>query len=170
MANTLTINVAKFLLDFDIEKAESLVNPTKNGSVKEWGRALAHGTGLNQADLIHWDERTLAASGNETLDLSALSNTFGTVNLARVKLLAVRLEYGSTQASSIQVGGAAATPFVSHLGGTTPTYRVRNGGFVAFFAPDATAYVAGAANNLKIVNNDASNSAIYQIVIAGSSA
>lgn len=166
----LTINNLKFTLDFLRTLTEDVVSPTQNRTSLSWAKSLADGTGLDQCDRIWWDTRPLAASASETLDLTALANTFGTVNFARVKLVAIRLPYGATQASSIQVGAAASNPFVAHLGGTTPTFQVRNGGFAVFFAPDATGYVAGTAKNLKVLNNDGTNAASYDIIIAGCSA
>lgn len=134
---------------------------------------LASGTGAGQADKIWTDQRTLAASATEDLDLAGvLTDAFGgTITLARVKAILVRAASGNT--NNVAVGGASATQWAALLG-TAGTVTLRPGAvFVAAAGPaDATAYVtaAGSTDLLKVANSAGSTSVTYDIAVIGCSA
>jgi hypothetical protein len=133
---------------------------------------VASGTGLDQLDMIWHDQRTLAASTAENLDLAgSLVDVFGnTMTFARVKLIVIvaAVENGGL----IQVGGAAANGLDNLFASLTDIIQVRAGGAFMVMAPDATGYVVtgGTADILKINNTDAGDPATYDIYIAGASA
>ena len=133
---------------------------------------ISSGTGANQADMLWYGQRTLAASTSEDLDLAgSLSDSFGTtLTFARVK--AIVIYAASTNGALIQVGGAAANGFVNWVASATDIINVRAGGTFAMIAPDATAYAvtAGTGDLLKIANTDGAASATYDIYIIGASA
>lgn len=137
----------------------------------------ATGTGAGQADRLFYDERQLAASASEDLDLvGSLVDDFGaTFSPARIKMLYIKAA-GLNQAANtndVLVGAAAATQWAAFLG-TTGTMRLRPGASVMLAASeaDATGYVcaAGATDLLKIANSGAGSVVNYQIVIVGCSA
>ena len=138
------------------------------GTIFTW--AVTAGTGANQMDLLFIDQRTIAASTNETLDLAAgVTNSFGDVlTFARVKFLAI----GGATANSgaVTVGGAAANAFTNWVDDATDQINVRPGGAVVFFAPAATGYpvTAGTGDQLLITNPN-TNSVTYDIYIGGAS-
>jgi hypothetical protein len=131
---------------------------------------LTDGAGANQANRLFHDQRTLAASANEDLDLAGvLTDPFGaTITFARIRGLVVAA--AATNTNNVIVGGAAATQFSSWVGAATHTVIVRPGGFLALFAPDATAYAvgAGATDFLRIANSAAGTSVTYDIILLGS--
>jgi hypothetical protein len=67
---------------------------------------LTSGTGAGRADKLWTDQRTLAASGTEDLDLAgSLTDVYGaTITLATVKVLFVRAAAANT--NDVVLGGA----------------------------------------------------------------
>lgn len=130
------------------------------------------GTGANQADLIWHDERTLAASTSENLDLAGgLTDAFGNVlTFARIKGIIVAASLAN--ANLVQVGGAASNAFVNWVANSSDIINVRPGATFAMVAPDATAYAVtgGTADILKIANSGAGTPVTYDIVLIGASA
>jgi hypothetical protein len=133
---------------------------------------LATGTGANQADRLFHDQRTLAASANEDLDLAgSLLDAFGdTLTFARIKGIVVRAADGNT--NNVVVGAAASNQFVGPFGAGTHTVAVRPGGVFAIYAPDATGYAvtAGTGDLLRIANSSSGTPVTYDIILIGASA
>lgn len=130
---------------------------------------LGSGTGANQASILWSDQRTLAASATEDLDLAGvLLDAFGsTVTFARVKAIIVRA--AAANSNVVVVGGAASNGLVGWVADPTDKINVRPGGAFALFAPDATAYpvTAGTGDLLRIGNGGAGTSVTYDIVLIG---
>lgn len=137
---------------------------------RQYQKLLTDGAGANQANRLFHDQRTLAASAIEDLDLAGvLLDPFGAaITFARIRGMVVAAAAANT--NNVIVGGAAATQFVSWVGAATHTVTVRPGGFLALFAPDATAYVtaAGATDFLRIANSAGGTSVTYDIILLGS--
>lgn len=133
---------------------------------------FAAGTGADQADRGWSDQRTLAASASEDLDLAgSLTDPAGaTITFARVKLILV--EAAAANTNNVVVGGAASNAFVGPFGDATDTIAVRPGGFLLLVAKDATAYAvtAGSGDLLTVTNSAGSTSVTYNIAIIGASA
>lgn len=126
------------------------------------------GTGLNQANRVWSDERVLAASATEDLDLSGtLTDPFGaTITLQKVKGLIVAAALGNT--NNVVIGGASATQWVGPFGAATHTLAVKPGGVLALFAPDAAGYpVTPTTDLLKVANSGSGTGVTYQIVVIG---
>jgi len=169
MAETLTSKISlNAILDnlsgLDLSSVKDPVNYKKIIS-------LANGTGLDQADLVFHDQRTLAASATEDIDLAAsLTNAFGTsLTFARIKAIIVFALLANT--NNVEVGGAAANAFINWVGDATDVIVVRPGGLLMLVAPDATAYVVTAATGdlLKITNSAGGTGVTYDIIIVGAS-
>jgi hypothetical protein len=130
---------------------------------------FSDGAGANQANRLWADQRTLAASATEDLDLAGvLTDAFGVaITFARVKALIVAAALGN--ANNVVIGGAASNQFVGPFGAATHTLAVRPGGLLALFAPDATGYAvtAGTGDLLKVANSGAGTPVTYQIVVVG---
>ncbi|RBQ21621.1 hypothetical protein DP939_02610 [Spongiactinospora rosea] len=130
---------------------------------------LTDGAGLNQANRIWSDQRTLAASASEDIDLAGtLTDPFGaTITLARVKALIVSAAVGNV--NNVVLGNAAANGWVGPFGAAEHTLAVRPGGVLALLAPDATGYAvtAGTADLLHVANSGAGSGVTYQIVVVG---
>lgn len=133
-----------------------------------WTQSLTIGTGVGNADQCFADERTLAGSANETLDLQSLTTRFGVaVVLTKVKLLAIKV-VSTNSDSTITVGASGANAFNAPFGGDdTFAITIRPGGWAIFVCDDSTSYaVSATAKDLKIVNNSAT-SLTYDIIVVG---
>lgn len=139
---------------------------TLNKNVK-----LTDGSGLNQANLVFSDRRTIAASGSESLDLAGvLVDALGaTLTFARVKALLVSAAAGNT--NSVLVGGAASNAWATWADAADNEIIVKPGGAFALIAPDASGYAVTASTGdiLQIANSGSGTSVTYDIVIIGAS-
>lgn len=130
---------------------------------------LANGTGANQADLLFVDERSVAASTNDDIDLAGvLTGAFGaTITAAEVVgvLVINAPRDGAANVSSLTIGNGT-NPFIGFLGGTTPTIGpIGPGGFFFIGCPSASGVgtvTAGSADVLRIANG-AGGTATYQL-------
>lgn len=133
---------------------------------------LATGTASGQADKMWSDQRTIAASGTDDLDLAgSLVDAFGaTITYARIKALYVAAAAANT--NNVVVGGAASNQFINWVGTATDKIVIRPGGMLLLACADATAYAVTAATGdlLRIANSGAGTGVTYDIVIIGSSA
>lgn len=131
---------------------------------------LANGTAAGQADQIWHDQRTLAASATEDLDLAGvLVNALGaTVTFARIKGLLVAAAAGNT--NNVVVGAAATNAWATLLN-ATGTLTLRPGDLVVAMAGQANAtgwaVTAGTGDLLKVANSAGGSSVIYDIVLLG---
>lgn len=132
---------------------------------------LTDGTGADFADQVyHSGARGLAASANETFDLAGgVSDKFGNVlTMATVKMILVK---NTSAIATIEVGAAGANPWEGWTGAAGSSITVGPGGMMALFDPSANAMevTAGTGDVLKVLNNDGSNAATYDIIIIGAS-
>ena len=136
--------------------------------------ALAFGTAADQANDVWHDQRTLAQSATEELDVSGtLLNAFGdTFTPARIKAIFIKTSSGST--ANLLVGGAAANAFSTMFSDASDVLVIRGaGGGVMLMAPDATGYVVtGATGDLLKMTHDGSTTEdmVYDIILIGASA
>lgn len=133
---------------------------------------LLDGVGVNQADRLFTDQRTITASANDDLDLAAvLTDVFGqAITFARIK--AILIVAAAANVNDLVVGAAAANAFVGPFGASTHTVKVRPGGFLLLACADATgwAVTAGTADILRVANGAGGSSVVYDIVLIGASA
>src|SRR5216684_8384159 len=82
-------------------------------------KALANGSGANQANQIFYDTRTLAGTANEVLDLFAgtLKDAFGN-GIVLGKVLAILIKNHDDASGTLTIGNAAATAWAAALGAT----------------------------------------------------
>ena len=133
-----------------------------------YSNTLANGTGANQAQTVFTDQRTLAGTTSEDLDLAGgLTDAFGaTITFTKVKANIVTA--AAANGGDIEVGGAASNGFAAWVGAAADYIVIPAGGLFAISAPDATGFAvtAGTGDLLKINNTDGST-ATYDIVIIG---
>lgn len=138
--------------------------------------SLTNGTGAGQADIVWFDERTVASASNVDLDLNGvLLDAFGTT-IAAVELVALFLinapRSGVPNTTNLTLGGGT-NPVIGFLGGTTPTIGpIRPGSFVLLGSSDAAGYgaiVASTGDILRIANS-AGASNTFQIAFIARSA
>lgn len=148
----------------DFEAASSKLN-------KLFSLELGDGSGAGQAANIFSDQRTLAASATENLDLNGvLTNAFGQV-ISFTKIKALAIFAADTNVNDVVVGNAASNGFNALFNGSaTATAVVKPGGCLIAVAPNAAglAVVAATADILKIGNGGAGSPVTYDIVVIGS--
>lgn len=140
--------------------------------------SLASGVAAYQADLLYLDERTVAASTNDDIDLNGvLVGPFGATisNAEMVAVLVINKPKSATAAANVSslTIGAATNPFIGFVGGTTPTIGpIRPGGLFLIASPDAAGIgtVVPSTGDILRVANGAGGSATYQIALLGRTA
>ncbi len=134
--------------------------------------AISSGTGANQADLLFHDQRTIAASSNEDLDLAGgLTDSFG-ATLTFVKIKTIYVSAASANTNSVVVGGAASNQFINWVGDATDKINILPGGAFMICAPSAAGYAvtAGSGDLLRVANSSSGTTVTYNIVVEGTSA
>lgn len=138
-------------------------NPSMNSAF-----SFADGSGANQANQIFTDQRTLAGSTSEELDLSGgLTDVYANV-IAFTKIKAIYIKSAATNGGDLDVGGSATNGFNDWVGAVGDLITIKPGGAFVIVAPDAAGFAvtAATADLLKIANADA-GSATYDITIIG---
>jgi hypothetical protein len=168
MALTTDISLAIMMA---LTKALDLsVSPEARPNIKK-AIALATGTGANQADKAWFDQRTIAASATDTLDLAGtLTDALGdALTFARIKALYVAAAAGNTNNVNVVRPASNGVPLFLAAGDGIP---VRPGGVFFWVAPDVTgvAVTAGTGDLVDLINSGAGTSVTADIVIIGASA
>lgn len=145
------------------------VNTAKNAIAVNSLLQLLNGTGADQANQAFSDERTLAASTSESLDLAgSLTDAFGaSITFTKIKGMLVMADEGN--GDNIEVGGAASNGFASFLGDASDVVLVPPGGLCLLTAPGADGFsvTASTGDLLKINNADSGAAGSYTIVLIG---
>ncbi len=130
---------------------------------------FSNGVGLNQADQIFHDQRTLAASGNEELDLAGgLTDAFGnTLTFSAIKGMILKAAAGNT--NNVLLGGAAVNAFVNWVSDATDEIVIKPDGLFVLIDPTAGGYgvTASTADLLRIENSGAGTGVTYDLIIIG---
>lgn len=131
--------------------------------------SLASGTGINQADKLWIDNRTVAAGATDSIDVqAALTDAFGAAfTPAKLKLIVAAASSSNTV--NLTIGRpSAGVPFIS----ATATIPLHIGGFVCIFTPAAAgiAVTATTADLIDIVAAAGSGNQTYDIALVGTSA
>lgn len=133
---------------------------------------LASGTGAAQADILFVDERTVAASTNDDIDLAgALSSALG-ATIATAEMVGIIIDSDVENTTVLTVGVGGSNPWVTMFAASGDGIKVFPGGIFLNFARDASglgAVAAGASDVLRIANASGA-SATYRIAIIGRSA
>jgi hypothetical protein len=135
-------------------------------------QAFADGTGSGQADRVFTDQRTLAGSATEDLDLAAvLADIYGaTITAAKIKAIAIRASVNNNVANSVNVTRPASNgvPLFMAAG---DGISLAPGEVFVWFAPTGSgkAVTAGTGDLITITNGAGTNSVTYDVVILGTS-
>ena len=129
---------------------------------------FANGVGGNQANVIWSDQRTLAPSASETLDLAGggLVDALGQA-LAPARLKALLIYSSPANLNNLTVlGNAAAVPFLNTV---ATTLTLKPGALLLLVQPDAAGVVVTAttADLIQVANAAGVNSVTYDILIIG---
>lgn len=132
---------------------------------------LSNGTGANSADLCFHDQRTIAASSNEDLDLAgSLAGPFGASQVF-VEVRAVMIVASSANTNNVRVTRPASNGVPLFLA-ASDGIDVPPGGFFAWSCPaDGKVTVTASTGDLiNIANSSSGTSVTYDVVIIGCSA
>jgi hypothetical protein len=148
--------------DNDLSSVSQAFNYTQNYN-------LTNGTGIDQANMIWADQRTISASGVDNLDLyGGLSNAFGsTINFTSIK--GIIIVAASTNTNDVLIGGDDSAAFVGWVGASTDTIVVKPGGMFALVNPASNGYTVTntTADVLQIANSSSGSSVVYDIILLG---
>lgn len=146
----------------DLGTPEQTVNYTKTFN-------LTDGAGANKAESMFSDQRTLAASATENLDLAGvLLDAFGNaITFNKVKAIIIAAAAGNT--NDVVVGGHATAAFSAPFGDVTDKVNVKPGGLLVLMAPDANGYAVTAttADMLTVTNSAGTTGVTYDVIIIG---
>jgi hypothetical protein len=146
------------------------LSTTLDGIQRNLSYSFTDGAGANQMDAIWSDERTIAASGTDDLDLAGgLTDAFGAViTFARVKF--IYLEADATNSNNVLIGGAAANQFLNWLQSPTDKVLLTPGGMQLVISNTAAGYavVAGTGDILRVANGAGGSTVKYRIILGGS--
>jgi hypothetical protein len=129
------------------------------------------GTGDDAADLIFHDQRTIAASGNEDLDLAgSLVDAFGTT-LTFVQIKAVMIVAASTNTNDVEVTRPASNGVPLFLA-AGDGISLRPGATFMWVDPTdgGVTVTAGTGDLINVANSSSGTSVVYDVVIIGTSA
>jgi hypothetical protein len=129
---------------------------------------LTNGTGTNQANTIWSDQRTIAPSTTEDLDIvgGGLTDAFG-VAFAPVKVKALIVCASSGNTNNVVLGGDAnAVPILS---AAATTVSIQPKGCFVLTAPatPGIAVTAGTGDIIQVANSGAGTSVTYDIIVIG---
>lgn len=131
--------------------------------------AITDGVGINKAESIFRDQRTLTASATEDIDLAGvLTDAFGaTISFTKVK--AIMIYAATANTNNVQVGGAASNGFINWVSSPTDVIEVPPNSLFFLMNPTAAGYAvtAGTGDLLKITNGGGGTSVTYDIIIIG---
>lgn len=135
---------------------------------------IANGTGDDQFDLLWMDERTIAASGTEDLDLAgALADAFGSTVTA-VEIGGIIIDAADGNTNDVLVGNATAPVVDGPFGASgDQVVPVKPGGLFVWFAPndgDGIGITATTGDDLKVANSSSGTGVTYRIAVLGRSA
>ena len=129
------------------------------------------GEGSNKVQQVWSDERDVATSSDDDLDLAGtLTNYLGeAVTFTKIKVMAFLNVTSSSAAALMQIGGEGINDFINWVANATDIIQVATGGAFVLVRPDATGYAvtAGTGDILRVTNASGANTLTYQILLLG---
>lgn len=132
---------------------------------------MESGVTSGKADKIFSDQRTLAASATENLDLAGgLTDPLG-ASLTFVKVKAIMIKAAAGNTNDVVIGGAATNTFIGPFNAATHKVNIKPGGvFMATAPADGWTVTAATGDILLVANSAAGTSITYDAFIIGTSA
>jgi len=136
------------------------------------------GDGEDENDQVWSDRVTLAGGASSSLDLNALTNAFGdTANFSAVKVVLIINRSVDVVADAppavLEIGKGASTPFVGWFSDASDAEKLAaaascsGNGDIMLHTNLSTGWSTTGANILKILNLEAVDDAVFDIVIVG---
>lgn len=140
------------------------VNGVEQDIVGSFLARLTNGTGTDQANRAFKQTYTIAASGNQVVNLTSMTDNLGNA-LVLTKLKALFILHKSTSlASGVTVGGGTQPLFGTKIVGI----EVLPGDVFPFVCRSGYTISSGTADRIRIVNADAVNAATVEVVFLAS--
>lgn len=133
---------------------------------------LQDGSGLSQAAQVYYEETTLAASGNETIDLAlfggAVDALGSTYDLTKLKGIVIR-NLATDPTAILTVEPGTSNPWIGANGSTTVVIAlIEPGGEYVLFAPSATGRaISSTSKTIKLLNGSSTAALQYDLVVVG---
>ncbi len=150
-------------------KLEEVLDDLQITSSIKW----SYGTGLNQCDVLFHEKLTIAAAGNQTLNLydtgaSALQDAFGNdLTMEAIKFLFIR---NRSEDLYVEIFGGGANDLllmVPAAAENVDKLRIKPLGFFCWADPSAAGIVTTSKKNLKFLVAAGSGNAIIDVVALG---
>lgn len=118
--------------------------------------------GGSGANIVYFEQRTLAASGTYTYDLMSLTDFLGgALSLSRAYAISITISSGSV---SLEPG--ASNPFQWFFNSSTANISISSPGVFMFAQPESATITSG-SKTLKVTNTSGAAAATYKIAILG---
>ena len=170
MADTLSVDI-KASLEWLFQDVDSLTTISDTSKLI-FKHSFSDGTAADQADLLWYDERTVATAANDDLDLTALTRSvFGsvlTVTFAKVKSLLI-VNTATTAGEDLTIGAAASNAWAGPLGGSSHTLRVPADSPVLMVNRKTGWSVVDSSSDILRIANSGTADITYRIAIVGTS-
>ncbi len=135
---------------------------------KVYSQALSDGAGAGQANVIFADTRTIAASGNEDIDVAAaLTDLLGDAAVfARIKAIVIRASDGNTNNVQVTRPASNGVPLFMAAG---DGISLAPGEVFSWFSGTAAgkAVTAGTGDLINIANSGGTTGVTYDIIVIG---
>ena len=166
----MTLNAQILLQILATENSTSDLSTTVRRTNASESLTFANGTGANQAEIVWSDSRTIAANGEDILDLTALADDRGSVDLTAVKAIYVR------NTGTVGIYWQALAP--PEQWGSGPLQaeeefgiKVPPGGVLLITNPSALGWMVESGDEQILFDNDSSTTAAtYDIILIGEGA
>lgn len=151
----------------DLAKTAGFVTPTAQINLA-YSSSLTSGTGTGQANAVHSERYTIAQSGTQVIDLSAITDDLGqSVAFTAIKQIIVTA--GSANAAVVTLKPNGTEGWVAAFNAAADTLKISAGGCVVLANPEGAgwAVVDNTTDKLLLTNTSASASATVDVVIVG---
>lgn len=132
--------------------------------------SIAPGTAaLDQADVLWADQRTLAASATENLDIAGVLAGLLGGTLTEAEITAIYLEADVGNTNDVAFFGAASNSFNGPLSGTTPKLTLGPGDVAMITNRKGWTITPTTADIILVANTAAGTPVSYKVIIVGRS-
>lgn len=130
---------------------------------------MLSGTGLDQANRLFADQRSVNTASNDDLDLAGgLTDAFGqTLTFAKIKAILI---YNTilTAGEILNVGGGGVNSFINWVGNASDTVTIGPGGLLVLANPSLAGYaVTASTGDILRIANAGAGTIVYKIVLIG---
>lgn len=154
-------------LDLTQVGSNDLGSPKMRVSVSKLLSLVAGTADTDEANVLFSDQRTIAASSNEDLDLAgSLTDAFGST-ITAAEIVAIYVSAASGNTNNVEITVPASNGFVGPFKAASDGYVVKPGEYFFAQSQSGWAVTAGTGDLLNIANSSSGTGVTYDIVIVG---